>query len=330
MADAVTIEDVVAARQRITPFVAHTPLTHSPELSRRTGQPVYLKKDHLQPTGSFKLRGATNAVLSLVQKGGAASVGAASTGNHGRALAHAASAAGLRAIICMSSLVPGNKVEAIRALGAEARIVGRSQDEAQEEIDRLCVETGLIDVPPFDNAAVIAGQGTLGLEIAEDREDLEAVLVPLSGGGLIAGVALAVKSLSPSTRVIGVSMERGAAMAAALQAGRPVAVEELETLADSLGGGIGLQNRYTYGMVRELVDEVILLSEREIAEAIAFAFETDDEVIEGAGAVGIGALLSGKFEPAGPTALVLSGCNIDPVVHAQIVSRSHPVFAGDA
>lgn len=326
MADAVTIEDVFAARQRVAPFAGRTPLVESAALSKRAGHPVYLKKDHLLPTGSFKLRGATNAILSLSEGQRRRGVGAASTGNHGRALAHAASVAGARAVICMSSLVPANKVEAVKSLGAEARIVGRSQDDAQAEIDRLVDKGGLIDIPPFDHPEVIAGQGTLGLEIIEAVPELEAVLVPLSGGGLISGVALAVKAHSPATRIIGISMERGAAMAASLDAGKPVLVEEVETLADSLGGGIGLDNRYTFAMTKALVDDVILLTEREIAEGIAYGYEAERDVLEGAGAVGIAALISGRFAPRGPTALVLSGKNIDSAVHGAIIARTHAAF----
>ncbi|WMT91669.1 hydroxyectoine utilization dehydratase EutB [Pelagibacterium sp. H642] len=326
MADAVTMVDVLEARRRIGSLIHRTSLSQSAALTQRTGQPILLKNEHQQLTGSFKLRGATNAVLALSDDERRRGVAAASTGNHGRALAHAAKAAGSRAVICMSSLVPANKVEAIKALGADARIIGMSQDDAQVEVDRLVREEGLIEVPPFDKAEVIAGQGTLGLEIVEDAPALDAVLVPLSGGGLIAGVALAVKTLSPKTRVIGVSMERGAAMVACLAAGKPVMVEELETLADSLGGGIGLENRHTFSMVRELVDETILLTEREIAAGIAHAYNEEREVIEGAAAVGIGAILAGKFAPAGPTAVVLSGKNIDMGVHGQIVAGTHPVF----
>lgn len=330
MGGAVTMSDVLAARRRIGPHVHRTSLVASAALSGQHGQTIFLKNEHQQITGSFKLRGATNTVLWLSEDERRRGVAAASTGNHGRALAHAAKAAGARAVICMSRLVPDNKVEAIRALGAEIRIVGDSQDDAQVEVDRLVAEDGLVEVPPFDRPEVIAGQGTLGLEILEDAPGLEAVLVPLSGGGLIAGVALAVKTLSPETRVIGVCMERGAAMVACLAAGKPVAVTELETLADSLGGGIGLDNRHTFAMVRDLVDETVLLTEREIAEGIAHAYAQEREVIEGAAAVGIGAILAGKFTPRGPTAIVLSGRNIDMGVHAEIVAGTHAVFGGAA
>ena len=247
--------------------VLRTPFVPSVSLSERCGVPVGLKLEHHQTTGSFKLRGATNAVLSLTPDVRARGVVAASTGNHGRALAHAAKAEGARATICMSRLVPDNKVSEIRRLGADVRIVGRSQDEAQVEVERLVAEEGLVMVPPFDNAAIVAGQGTLGLEIVEAMPDVATVLVPLSGGGLAAGVAAAVKGLSPKARVVGLTMARGAAMKASLDAGRPVQVEEVASLADSLGGGIGLDNAVTFTMCRALLDDVILLSETEIAAA---------------------------------------------------------------
>jgi len=313
--------DMIAeAQARIADRVRRTPLETSPSLSARSGVPVHLKLENHQATGSFKLRGATNAVLSLREEERQRGLVTASTGNHGRALAHAAKAEGVRAVVCMSALVPANKVEAVRALGAEIRIVGRSQDDAQEEVDRLVREEGLTAVPPFDHADVIAGQGTIGLEIAEVRPDTELVLVPLSGGGLAAGVAMAVKSRLPQARVIGVSMARGAAMSESLRAGRPVLVEEVETLADSLGGGISLENRYTFAMCRDLIDDVVLLSEEEIAEGIRHAFVTEGETVEGAGAVGIAALLAGKVDVKGPTVVVVSGRNIDEALHRRIVS----------
>jgi threonine dehydratase len=175
-------------------------------------------------------------------------------------------------------------------------------------------------LPPFDHPDIIAGQGTLGLELMEDCPELETALVPLSGGGLIAGVALAVKTVKPSARVIGISMTRGAAMHASLEAGRPVEVEELPTLADSLGGGIGLGNRWTFRMVRELVDGIVLLDEAEIAEAIRHAYGQEQEVVEGSGAVGIAALLTGKVRPRGPSVAVLSGRNIDMGLHQRLIA----------
>ncbi|UYN98602.1 MAG: hydroxyectoine utilization dehydratase EutB [Devosia sp.] len=315
----VPIEDIRAARSRIATTVRTTPVKLSPSLQQRAGVPVHLKLEHLQVTGSFKLRGAANAVARLGADEKAAGVVAASTGNHGRALAHAARRAGIRCCICMSDLVPQVKVDGIRALGADVRIVGHSQDDAQEEVDKL-VETGMTMIPPFDHADVIAGQGTLGLEILEQVPDLAQLVVPLSGGGLIAGVAAAAKAVNPSIRVTGVSMERGAAMAASLDAGRPLQVEELETLADSLGGGIGLANRYTFAMTQALVDETILLTEAEIAAGIHHAYWQERQVVEGAAAVGIGALLAGKLACEGAVGLILSGGNIDMGQHHHVIS----------
>lgn len=322
----VQLADVEAARDRIAPHVHRTSQVASTVLSAMTDQHIVLKREHHQITGAFKLRGATNAVLSLSDAQRQNGVTAASTGNHGRALSHAAKVTGGRAIICMSDLVPANKIRAIEALGAEARIVGKSQDDAQVEVDRLVRDEGMVDVPPFDRAEVIAGQGTIGLEMLEDDPDLDAVLVPLSGGGLIAGIALALKALKPDIQVIGVSMERGAAMVASLAAGGPTDTEELATLADSLGGGIGQTNRYTFAMVRDLVDAALTVSEKQIAEAIRFAYLEEGEVIEGAAAVGIAALISGKFQPSGKTGLVLSGKNLDMEMHRQIVCGTHPAF----
>jgi threonine dehydratase len=311
--------DLYRARERLHGHVLHTPLVQSPSLSRHTGGRVHLKLECRQTTGSFKLRGATNALLKLDDAARARGVVAASTGNHGRALAYAAQRLGLRAVICMSRLVPANKVDAIRALGAEIHITGVSQDDAQLEVERLVRDEGLSMVPPFDHPDVIAGQGTAGLELLDDLPAVDTVLVPLSGGGLLAGVALALKGVSPAIRVIGVTMERGCAMHASLRAGHPVQVEELETLADSLGGGIGLDNRHTFRIAQTLVDDTVLVTEEEIAAAIAHAYREEQVVVEGAGAVGIAALLTGRVTAPGTTAVLLSGANIDMGLHRRIV-----------
>jgi threonine dehydratase len=315
----VTLADIRTARQRIAGKVERTPTVISPTLSDRLGVPVHLKLEHRQTTGAFKLRGASYAVASLSAAEKARGVAAASTGNHGRALAHAASLEGMRAVICMSRLVPGNKLDEIRRLGAEVRIIGNSQDEAQLEVERLVEQEGLVMLPPFDHPAIIAGQGTLGLEMIEQIPDAALVLVPLSGGGLASGVARAVKGVNPATRVVGVSMERGAAMKASLDAGRPMQVEELPTLADSLGGGIGLDNQLTFSMCRELLDDVILLGEDEIAAGIRHAYAQEREIVEGSGAVGVAALLAGKITADGPIVVLLSGRNIDMNAHRAII-----------
>ena len=314
------ITEIEAAARRIAPTIHRTRTERSAALSARAGVPVHLKLEHQQRTGSFKLRGATNAILQLSEAERARGVIAVSTGNHGRGLAYAARQNGVRCIVAMSELVPQNKIDGIRAQGAEVRIFGRSQDDAQIEADRLVAETGMTMVPPFDHPDIIAGQGTLGLELAEDLPDLAMAVVQLSGGGLISGVAAALKARLPGIRIVGVSMERGAAMYQCLQAGRPIHVPELPTLADSLGGGIGLDNAYTFAMTRALVDEVVLVSEAEIAAAIRHAYWQEGQIIEGSGSVGIAAMLAGKLTPTGPTAILLSGGNIDMALHHRIIS----------
>ncbi len=315
----VTLDEIEAARQTLEGRIRRTPLEPSPSLSALTGVPVHLKLEQQQFSGSFKFRGASNAIALLTEEERAAGVVAVSTGNHGRGLARAAAISGVRCVVAMSELVPANKVEAIRGEGAEVLIKGRSQDEAQLEVDRL-VAGGMTMLPPFDHRDIIAGQGTIGLEILEELPEVEAVIVQVSGGGLASGIAKAVKSLRPNVRVIGVSMARGAAMHASLEAGHPVEVTEEATLADSLGGGIGLDNRYTFAMVRELVDDFLLLSEGEIAAGIRHCYWQERQIVEGSGATAVAALLSGRISLNGPAVVLLSGGNIDMRLHHRIVS----------
>jgi threonine dehydratase len=317
------LNDVFLARQRIASQVRVTPMELSPSLSKRIGVPVYLKLESQQITGSFKLRGASNAIAQLDTAQRANGVVAASTGNHGRALAYAASQLNVKATVCLSHLVPSNKVQAIRDLGAEVCIVGQSQDDAQREAERMAREQGAVLLPPFDHPAIIAGQGTLGLEIIEQVPDVAQVLIPLSGGGLFSGVALALKAASPHIRLHGISMQRGAAMHASLQAGHPVDVEELPTLADSLGGGIGLNNRLTFSMTRALCDQVHLLDEASIGNGIRHAYFQERQVVEGGAAVGIAALLDGLIEARGPIVVVVSGRNVDLEQHLRVLGGAN-------
>lgn len=313
------LEDIRAAASRIAAHIQPLRIAPSTALSQQFDSEILLAHEYLQTTGAFKLRGAMNSVLQL--EPGTTGVTAVSTGNHGRALAWSAKQAGVACIICMSELVPQNKVEAIRALGAEIRIVGKSQDEAEIEAQRLVNEEGFTMIPPFEHPHVIAGQGTLGLEMLEQLPDLDTVLVQLSGGGLISGIALAIKLQKPDVRIIGISMDRGPAMYLSQLAGKPVDVEELPTLADSLGGGIGLDNRLTFSIVRDFVDEMVLLSEEEIADGIRHAYFKEQIILEGGGAVGIAALLAGKVTPGNRTVVLLSGKNIDMERHRKIVSH---------
>lgn len=304
-----TLADVMAAAQVIAGLADHTPLVPSPFMSARAGHEFLLKLEICQPMGAFKLRGALNAMAAL--PGDVPGVTCCSTGNHGRAVAFAAARRGLRAVVCMSDLVPQAKIDGIRALGAEVRIAGHSQDDAGHEAARLVRDEGLVDIPPFDDPHVIAGQGTIGLELLQARPDLTALLVPLSGGGLMSGVALAARAIRPDIRIIGVTMERGAAMAQALAAGHPVPVGEYPSLADSLGGGLGEDNRLTFAMCRDLVDEVVLVTEEEIRDAMQALFFEDRIVAEGGSVVGLAAVLSGKVRLDGPAATIITGRNLD-------------------
>ena len=218
MNTSIQFEEIRAARERISPHIVPLLIAASAALSKRFGCEVLLAHEYLQTTGAFKLRGAMNSVLQLDSK--TTGVTAVSTGNHGRALAYSARQAGVPCVICMSELVPNNKLEAIRELGAETRIVGKSQDEAEIEANRLVVEEGYTMIPPFDHAHVIAGQGTLGLEMLEQAPDVDTVLVQLSGGGLISGIALAIKAQKPDVRIVGISMQVTAACASLIGAAR--------------------------------------------------------------------------------------------------------------
>lgn len=315
----IELADVLAARRTIAGVALRTPLVPSPHMSAIAGRDFLMKLEIAQPVGAFKLRGAVNAVASLSPD--AAGVTCCSTGNHGRAVAYAARARGLRAVVCMSSLVPRAKVDGIRALGAEVRIVGRSQDDALAESARLAREEGLTEISPFDDPLVIAGQGTIGLELLEDRPDLAAILVPLSGGGLAAGVALAAKAIKPSIKVVGITMDRGAAMYQSVRAGKPVEVEEVASLADSLGGGIGLENRLSFPICRALIDDYVLVSEEEIYAAMQALYFEDRLVAEGASVVGMAAMKAGKLPAfAGPVATILTGRNVDMASFTDIVA----------
>ncbi|MDD9982949.1 MAG: hydroxyectoine utilization dehydratase EutB [Gammaproteobacteria bacterium] len=320
----ITLRDLYLARARIAPWIRRTPLVASPSLSALGLARVFLKLETAQDTGAFKLRGATNFIRASVSTVRAPGVVTVSTGNHGRAVAHAARCVGARAIVCMSKLVPGYKRAAIEALGAEIRIVGQSQDEAEVEAQRLVAEEKFTLIHPFDDPLVIAGQGTVGIEILEDQPEIDTVIVGLSGGGLISGIALAVKAANPHARVVGVTMDRGAAMYESVQAGHPVEVEEKPSLADSLGGGIGLDNRFTFDLTRALVDDYVLVTESEIARAMRHLYWNERVIAEGGGAVSVAAVLAEKIpDLSGNVVCVVSGGNIDMTAFTRIVTEAN-------
>ncbi|MFT5505194.1 MAG: threonine dehydratase [Gammaproteobacteria bacterium] len=321
MTSKISLTDIQDARARIQSGIQPLRITESASLSELYNNEVLLAHEYLQTTGAFKLRGALNAILQLNKSAGYTGVTAVSTGNHGKGLAYAAKLSGIRCVICMSELVPENKVEGIRSLGAEIRIIGRSQDEAEVEVNRLVAEEGYCMLPPFDHPHIIAGQGTLGLEMLEQHPDLDTVVIQLSGGGLISGMALAIKLQKPDVRLIGVSMERGCAMIQSQKAGKPIEVEELPTLADSLGGGIGLDNQYTFDIVKQYVDDFVILNENEIADGIRHAYFKEQIIVEGSGSVCLGAMVANKIKPGRKTIVLLSGKNINMELHRKIINN---------
>ena len=320
------LAEVREAHSLIAGLARSTPLIEARGIE--APHPLLLKLETLQPIGAFKIRGAAHALLRLDDQAKARGVVCCSTGNHGRAVAYAAHRLGIPATICLSHLVPQTKVDAIAALGATVKRCGTSQDDAQREADRLVSETGLTDISPFDHRDVILGQATIALELLSERPDLTQIVVPLSGGGLIGGIAFAAKALKPSIRITGVSMDQGAAMHESLKAGHPVVVNEVPSLADSLGGGIGLGNQWTFDLCRKHVDETLLVSEGEIYRGMRELFFKERLVAEGAGAVGVAALLAGRLTLEGPTALIISGQNVD-MAQFMGVMRGDAVKLGD-
>ena len=317
-----TFEDVAEARRRIAGRVRHTPLLHSAALSGAAGVPVHLKLENTQHTGSFKIRGAANTLLSMGEEERRRGVVAVSSGNHGKAVAAVAADLGIPATVCISSRVPAVKVAAMEALGARVEVGGPTQEDAEDLARRIVAAEGATFVHPFDDPRVIAGQGTIGLEVLEDLPEVETVIVPLSGGGLISGIAVVLKAAGGGIRVVGVSQDRGPAMIDSLAAGRLVEVVEEDTLADALAGGLGPANHHTFEMCRDLVDETHTVSEEQIAAAMAALYTDDRQVVEGGGAVGVAVLLAGGVRPRGTTVVVVSGGNVAPETLRAILGES--------
>ena len=304
--------DVYQANQRIRTTVRPTPLIKSRWLSNFTGCEIYLKLECLQITGSFKLRGATNKILALSEDEKKRGVIAVSSGNHGRAVAYVAQKHNLPAVICVSETVPENKVSAIKDLGAEVVITGRTYDQATEDAIAIQHERGLTMIHPFDDPLVIAGQGTIGLEILMEEPTIDTVIVPLSGGGLLGGIALTLKSINPQITTVGVSMDQGAAMIESLQVGHVVEIIEQASLADALIGGLGGENKFSFKINQNYVDKTIKVSEQEIAMGMTYALEKEHIIVEGGGAVVLAAILAGKVSDLGKkSVLVISGSNVN-------------------
>lgn len=317
-----TILNIWEAKRRIASIVNRTPLIQSYILSEKIGRPVYLKLENVHEIGAFKVRGAANKILSLNEEEKKRGIATFSTGNHGMAVAYVAKKLGIEAVVCISQRVPNAKVDSLKRLGAKIEIYGDSQDEAGERCYELEKEKGLTVIEPFDDPHIIAGQGTIGLEILEEVPDLKDVIIPLSGGGLLSGIGLALKSNDPSIRITGVSMELSAVMYESLKVGKPIKLVEKNTLADSLLGGIGLDNKYTFQMVQKYMDDVLLIPEEEISYSMAFMMDKHRMIMEGAAATGVAAVLGNKVaHQEGALAIIISGQNVDLSVLRQLIQN---------
>ena len=303
------------AREAISPFIRRTPVIRMTELERPGGMRIFLKLENLQATGSFKIRGAANRMLAIQPQEREKGVVACSSGNHGRAVAHMAGVLGIPAHICVPSWVDPVKKEGMERAGARVILAGDSYDEAEAMALELAEAEGKIFVQPFDDPWIAAGQGTLGLELLEEVPGLQTVLVPLSGGGLAGGIAYAIKERNPDVRLVAVSAAAARVMYESLGKGTPISMPEEETLAEALSGGIGLSNRFTLPLIRELVDEHILVDEGDIREAMLYAATHLHLLVEGGGAVALAAVLGGRCDALGSgspqaAAVVLSGGNV--------------------
>jgi len=315
--------DVHAARDRIRGFIHETPIIEAPELTAALGVPVHLKLENLQRTGSFKVRGAASRMAILSSAERSAGVVTCSSGNHGRAVAHMAQQMGLAATICVPQWVDPVKLASIERSGAQVDRTGASYDEAESRAQELAQDRGLVMIHPFDDPLVVAGQGTIALEILESMPDVGSVVVPLSGGGLCGGIALAVQRVDPNIAVVAVSAERADTMLASLAAGRPIEVPEEATVANALSGGIGLANRWTFELIRDVIQVHVRVTEEDLRSAMRDAAGTLHLVVEGGGAVGLAAAHAGDLDGLrGPIVIVVSGGNVDLGVLANVATDS--------
>jgi len=316
----VTLSTIQAARQRIASSIYVSPCQQSHALSELTGLPLHLKLENLQMTGSFKERGALNKLLTLGEQERGRGVVAASAGNHAQGVAYHATTRGIHAQIFMPLATPQVKVAATRAFGAEVVLHGASYDEACAEALRRCEAEGGTFIHPFDDPEVISGQGTIGLELLEQVPDLEAVVVQIGGGGLIGGVACALKETNPKLRVIGVETAQLPSMLRARVAGQPVTIGAAATIADGIA--VRRAGDLTLPLVSRYVDEIVTVDDEEIASAILMLLEQEKTLAEGAGAAALAAVLQAKTNLRGKrTAVLVSGGNIDVSLLAKIIER---------
>ena len=301
----VSLDDIRAAAERVRGIARTTPLL---DVSAIAGRPLFLKCESLQPGGAFKIRGAYNMVAQLTPEQRARGVVTYSSGNHGQAMALAARELGIPAVVVMPTTAPPIKIDGARGFGAEVILEGTTSVDRRRRAEQEAAARGLTMVPPFDHEWIIAGQGTLGLEILEQRPDVEAILVPVGGGGLLAGVSTAIKATKPSVRVIGVEPVGAAAMKASLDAGHPVTLEKTASVADGLMPV--RPGDETFEHARRFVDEILTVDDDQIIDAVLWAFEKAKIVAEPSGAATIAAALYGRVDCAGPLVAIVSGGNM--------------------
>ena len=310
-AGTVTLAAVREAARALEGIAVRTPIVDLPALADRLGVPVGVKCEQLQPIGAFKIRGAYTALARIAREGRARGVVTLSSGNHGQAIAYAARRFGLRAVVVMPRSTPQVKVDGVRRHGGEVIFAGEVRSAEQgERAQQIMRDEGLELVPPYDHPDVVTGQATVGLEILEQRPDVETILSPVSGGGLLAGISIAVAAIKPSVRLVGVEPEGAAKLTAALAAGEPRTLERTGSMADGLlTPSVG---SFTWPILRRVVREAVQVSESAIGEAVRFLHKEAGLRVEPSGAVTTAALLSGRFRPTGPTVAVASGGNVDP------------------
>jgi len=311
-----TLEMIKDAKEALKGVARKTPLDPAPKI----GNNVYIKAENLQLTGSFKLRGAYNKIRSLSKEEAAKGVIACSAGNHAQGVAISATKLGIKSIICMPAGAPMSKVEATKGYGAEAVLVPGVYDDAAKEAERLRNENGYTFAHPFNDPYVMAGQGTIGLEILEQLPEVEQVVVPIGGGGLISGIAYAIKSLKPSCRVVGVQAAGAASMYTSLQQGAPVELKSVSTIADGIA--VKKPGDLTFEICKKYVDEVVTVNEDEIASAMLQLMEGQKTVSEGAGATPVAAVMFGRVDTTKlKTVCVVSGGNVDVTTLSRVITK---------
>jgi threonine dehydratase len=315
--DLITIDDVKAAVGRVEGVIERTPVQNSRAVSAASGVQVILKCEHLQRTGSFKMRGAYNRIAQLSAAERVRGVVCASAGNHAQGVALSATLLGVSSTVFMPVTAPLPKVEATRSYGADVRLVGESFDDAFEASQQWAKESNAVFVHPFDHHDIIAGQGTVGLEILEQIPDVGTIVVPMGGGGLISGVAATVKALKPEVRIVGVEAAGAAAFPASLEAGVPVGLDEVVTIADGIA--VKTPGELTLAHVAAFVDEVVTVTEEQIARAVLLLVERAKQVVEPSGAAGLAAVLAGVGTYTEPVAVLLCGGNVDPLLLNRII-----------